>query len=845
MGDRAGIPLESDCVFRKTMMKKSFFLTSRVTSGRYARMDEHGIVVRPGRGLARNRGLRRPAPLGLAFLLTASVSLSAFAADPDVAKPYQKRAHSQARAHPVRRAASSPAAESISPKDETIQVSASRFRSHGAEAMVTRRVMDQFVSGTSPLKILSATTPGVTFASDDAFGLDTAANTLYIRGFDQSQIAGTLDGIPMGDQGFLQYNGLSVDQAAIQDNIVAMSVSQGGGAVDVPSLQNLGGAIQFHTADPDDRMGGRATQMFGSNNAVRTFVRLDSGKLNASGTKFFVSMARTDNDKWKGYGSQLEEQVNAKLEQPVGDIGTITALFNWSSFRQFNYLNIDMNMFRTFGTSLDYLYPNYAVAYNAALGIYPAAYQALGNASDEANATYLDGAQTQENDIMGLIGDFHLTSRLSSKTILYSQLSNGDYEATQPFASPNGAPFAQVDGKPDMRRIGFTEALTYEIGRNVAKTGIWYENNSFSFPNYLYQQPLLGEGPPRNPLGPFHDPFAEELDDRFNSNTFQYYLQDTYEIFRNLHIAAGFRSVLQTTYGGAKQNDPDLTGQDALPDGSLTASNAFLPHFSINYRINPHNELYLDIAENMRAYTYNPWFLGNGGAWSVGNQQQFLENRNDIKPERTWNYVIGYRYGSRAVDVTADIYHVDYYNRLLNTEAGSPLQPISTFVNAGREEVNGGDASVTIRPFAGLEILNTASYTDAEYRGDINYEGANVSLKGKNQVAYPRFIYKANASYTYGTFQMNFNATYTGRRPLSYVNDVYVPSYWVAGLSGTYGFGRIGFARHVQVSFGVTNLFNSAYIGGLGISGFPVSGDYPTLFIGAPRQYFGTVSAQF
>ncbi|MFS3136670.1 TonB-dependent receptor domain-containing protein [Gluconacetobacter sacchari] len=333
---------------------------------------------------------------------------------------------------------------------------------------------------------------------------------------------------------------------------------------------------------------------------------------------------------------------------------------------------------------------------------------------------------------------------------------------------------------------------------------------------------MLGEGPPRNPLGPFHNPFAEELDDQLNANTFQFYLQDTYEILKNLHIASGFRSAIQTTHGGAKQNDPDLTGQDALPDGSLTASNAFLPHFSINYRINQHNELYLDIAENMRAYTYNPWFLGNAarGPWETNSN--FWKTR-----------IISNRKGPGTMSSATA------------TEAGSPLQPISTFVNTGREEVNGGDASVTIRPVSGLEILNTASYADAEYRGDINYEGANVSLKGKNQVAYPRFIYKTNASYTYRKFQVNFNATYTGRRPLSYVNDVYVPSYWVAGLSSTYTFGRVGFARHVQVSFGVTNLFNSTYIGGLGISGFPVSGDYPTLFIGAPRQYFGTVSAQF
>ncbi|CAM2873936.1 hypothetical protein AA15237_1732 [Komagataeibacter xylinus NBRC 15237] len=83
------------------------------------------------------------------------------------------------------------------------------------------------------------------------------------------------------------------------------------------------------------------------------------------------------------------------------------------------------------------------------------------------------------------------------------------------------------------------------------------------------------------------------------------------------------------------------------------------------------------------------------------------------------------------------------------------------------------------------------------------------------------------------------------RRALSYTNDLYVPSYWLANLSATYKFGKVGFAKNLEVNFGVYNLFNTVYIGGMGMMGYPVSGYYPTLFIGAPRQYFGTVKAHF
>ncbi len=167
---------------------------------------------------------------------------------------------------------------------ETLQVSVGRVHSHGAVQAVTREQMDHFVEGTSPNQILALTTPGVNFASDDAFGLDTVANTLYVRGFNQTQLGETLDGIPMGGQGFHNWNGLSVDQMEIQEDVAGMTVSQGAGALDTPSAQTLGGALTYTTSDPSLKAGGRVGQTFGSYNAFRTFGRVDSGVLNSTGT---------------------------------------------------------------------------------------------------------------------------------------------------------------------------------------------------------------------------------------------------------------------------------------------------------------------------------------------------------------------------------------------------------------------------------------------------------------------------------------------------------------------------------------------------------------------------------
>ncbi len=45
------------------------------------------------------------------------------------------------------------------------------------------------------------------------------------------------------------------------------------------------------------------------------------------------------------------------------------------------------------------------------------------------------------------------------------------------------------------------------------------------------------------------------------------------------------------------------------------------------------------------------------------------------------------------------------------------------------------------------------------------YNGTTISIKGKNQVYYPKFMYKANLTYTWRSASFNFNTTYTSVVP--------------------------------------------------------------------------------
>ncbi|WP_246396081.1 TonB-dependent receptor [Gluconacetobacter tumulisoli] len=742
---------------------------------------------------------------------------------------------------PAGKAATRPKRAALPPAGEDVTVTRSMSVSHGTADTVTSRVMQQFAPGTSALKAL-ARLPGVTFNSADPLGLDTWSSNLYVRGFTQAQLGVTLDGIPLGYQGYRTYNGLGINAAIIPDAISRMTVSQGGGAVDMPSTTNLGGALQFYSADPTDRTGGTVSQMFGSNSAFRTYVRLDSGALNASGTKFFVAYARNDTQKWKGAGEMFEQQANAKLVQPIGNDSKMSVFFDWSDSAQMDYQDLSLNYLNTVGQRLDYSYPDYRAAYMTALGHYTPAQL---KTNDPLDTSYYDGVALERNYLGGMNFDLALNSRLRWNSVIYGQGNQRYQTYTDPYMpSPNGAPLSELVSQPAEQRFGFTTALQYTIARHVIDAGVWYENNSFRMNEFLYQEPLLGQGQPIDAMsGNFGTPFMQPWGTSFSTNTFQFHLQDTYHLLSNLTLHAGFRSMLVTTRGGVNENDVAYNGVADLPNGSLTSSAAFLPHVSINWAFRPHHELYFDFSENMRAYDYGGY--QQGSPWGVTDQATFDQLRHTIRPERSFAYVLGYRYNTRRLMAGLNLYHVSFENRLQSLVGGTLVQPVSTMVNVGGVEMNGLDASLTVSPFKGLSIYNSVSYNHSVYSNNITSGGVVYALSGKYVVNYPQFMYKTNVTYAWRGFEAHFDANYMSRRYLSYMNDTSVNGFWMTNLGARYNFGKVGFVRDLTADFTIYNLINTKYIAQMGENGNPLTGDYQSLMAGAPRQYFGSLKANF
>ena len=192
---------------------------------------------------------------------------------------------------------------------------------------------DVLPPGTSLQKVLNIL-PGVNAQSVDALGSNEQSLTLSLRGFNSTRLGYTLDGMPLGDSSYNNYNGLSINRALISENMAGAEIAEGIGNLGTPSTSDLGGTIAYTSSDPLKQMGGRFNQTFGSDMNRRTFARFDTGEYN--GFSMYLSGSRTTSDLWNdqsAYNKSTTKQFNGKAVYQF-DGGRITAFADTSRTSQ-------------------------------------------------------------------------------------------------------------------------------------------------------------------------------------------------------------------------------------------------------------------------------------------------------------------------------------------------------------------------------------------------------------------------------------------------------------------------------------------------------------------------------
>ncbi|MCW1381375.1 TonB-dependent receptor [Novosphingobium sp. KCTC 2891] len=719
-------------------------------------------------------------------------------------------------------------------------------------------------AGSSPLKAVEKL-PSVNFQSADPFGAYEWSTRITIRGFNQNQLGFTLDGIPLGDMSYGNYNGLHISRAISPENVGSTLVSQGSGSIDTQSTNNLGGTLEFSSMDPASMLGS-ANQAIdfnataGSDNTYRGFVRGAIGE--AAGARVMGSFAYGTADKWKGDGKQRQWAVNAKAIVPVGDV-QFDGFFSHSDRAEQDYQDLSLEMINRLGYDWDNFGPsNYALAVQVAdiaanrgdsgtTPLNPAAGKVYPGNIKSVDDAYYD-ASGLRRDTLGAIGmTASLTSNVTFKVKTYLHKNDGQGTWGTPYVnSPTGVPMAVRTTEYSIDRRGVFGSINADLGMNNLTIGGWYENNDFEQARRFYAYESR-TNPGRDHLHFMRNPFFTQWDVQFNTKTYQYFVEDVISL-GDARINLGWK-------GFKVDNKARAIVAGGRTVGDLSTKDWFQPHAGVNYKFGNGIEAFAGFTSVTRAFAS----ATTAGPFS-STQAGFDAIKPFLKPEKSDTYEGGLRYTSGSFQGVLAGYYVDFKNRLLTipTSVGI-VGAANALQNVGGVRAQGIEASGEYKFGNGLSVFASYSYNDNSYRDNVVITTKDpadptknivttIATKGKTVVDSPKHLLHGEVAYDSDTVFGRVGVNFMSKRYFTYTNDLLVagddrgsvPSRAIVDAALGYRF-DIGARQPVEIQANVTNLFDKRYISTIGSNGFGNMGDNQTFLAGAPRQVFVTLKAGF
>src|ERR1700744_6708859 len=412
--------------------------------------------------------------------------------------------------------------------------------------------------GTSVQKVLNLL-PGVSAGSIDALGLNEQSLTLQVRGFSSTHLGYTLDGMPLGDGAYNNYNGLTISRALISDNLGRADLATGIAGLGIASTSNLGGAVTYTSSDPHQDLGLQGSQSIGSKDGERSFLRLDPGEY--AGFSAYISGQYAQQHLFvnqSAYNLSSDKQLNAKAQYEFSR-GKITAFADVSDTNQADDPYISKEMISGLGSDVGGYAPDWQSFVNASYcsvtdpGATPSFASrcvqptAPGKASDARS--YTNGQIIRDDALFYVAGDYDLTDDLKAHLQVYHHDDKGDGNnwiaglSNQSTATTaDDLPVQIRDTRYTINRNGVLGNLSWDIDFNHVQAGFWVEENTSSAARYIWTN-VSNATAPFN-LGQFlgGQPSSAQWAQQTKWNTQQFYIQDRMTLLDDtLNIDFGFK----------------------------------------------------------------------------------------------------------------------------------------------------------------------------------------------------------------------------------------------------------------------------------------------------------------
>lgn len=690
---------------------------------------------------------------------------------------------------------------------------------------VTSEYINKQASTTTAYQAVSLT-PGANLAQSDPYGF--AANSLLsVRGLGGNEIGQVWEGMPVND--IETYNGYPTYWADGED-IDSVSLTQGSSSITAPVMNASGGQVTTTMRDPAHKMGGLIDYSYGTLNLQRFFGRFDTGDIGHTGLSAYVSFSNGTAKNSLGPGRQMRRHIDFgfKKEFENGDQMKLVGSY------------VDM----------DYMYnPNPTLADWQTSG---RSYSWAGTFSPGSSDYWLQNRWKWEQVMMSMPSDFTLPGKVKLNVTPYflyamqnspasSTLSpDGNYYGTQPvsvnipnYDASGGSVRSDYVGLQSVG--GFNASLSRTFGIQKVTLGYWYQYSvddlsmPFSSVNsggssssaWSSQDITMGNGKPY---------LAEKEHTVTQTNAL--YLQDEISLLHDrLKIVGGIKALMISK-----------AGTNSLPGPQYhVGANNFqpLPRVSLTYRIDPHNQIFINGSTNtlmpIDDTLYN--FYWGGTTSTQGNPS--------IRPEYSISEEIGYRYQDNLLHASLALFNYNFTNRQVSSLTYVNNVPVYSTINGGGQTSRGVDFEAGLMPFHGFSPYISAEYLHASVDNNIRVGNDYLPTAGKTAVRSPSFQGSFGLVYDYGNFFGTFSFKYTGSQYSTFMNDEKMPAYKTFNLSLGYRLPNVWFVKHPEIRVAFINLTDEKVLSGIaspqlnalstqGIHGTTIDGSSPGYYI-APR----------
>lgn len=714
--------------------------------------------------------------------------------------------------------------KTIQKKYEKLKVGQKNIPS--AMSIISKKDIEKTSNSESIYSILKAT-PSV---NEYQQNIGPGTPVLTIRGVRMSQLAQTLDGVPMtsllsgGQGGFLNYNVGSIVSTGQIDSI---HVYPGVAPPDRGGFATVGGTVNYQTKEPSDKAYTDVFAKYGSFHTSNYGAEFNSGDIaGTNGAKVLLRISKTKTD---GYIDNTPGQYQDFLLSGVKPYNQgLSKLSGTVIYNQGKGYLISAP------TPID-LINQYGLYYNFPLST-ASTYQ------DNKYLTTILSDETYINDSLVVGAKAYYMKKKGSfatytdpayinATYPYQVNFNSPYFGYGPLGGASGnntgmsydpvATFGSYQAGEAAQRsydtttaYGIVPKINIFLPHNDITIGGLFAKEQETANSYIYGTLNMPE------INGYNSLYSQGFGGVSTRKVYSAYVQDKIGLMNDrLHVEPGITYTVARTSNYVPMN---VYGSPANPYTLSADDKTTLPYLGVSYDVTKQVIAYASYGKGARFAPVQDYILGTAGSTT-----------NAPGPETVDAYQAGLRYVSDRLYLNGDIFEQDMtgmFSFYINYATG-----YAAYANIGKERMRGAEFSGKYLIDDHWNVAGGLSYTQATYLNSFSalvtpFEGQyGYVFAGEPLASVPKWLASAAVGYTKGGFTGQLIAQYTGKQPTTYnispnnpnplLQDAttpntgyYLGSYTILNLHTSYKIPvHDSVLKSVTFNFNVDNLLNKQY----------------------------------